>query len=305
MSVSELRQSDALPVLRDVADLRRTVADWRTQGLRVGLVPTMGALHAGHLSLVRTALERADRVIATIFVNPTQFGPGEDFSTYPRQEAEDAARLAEVGCRAVYAPDAESMYPAGFATRVTVEGVSKGLCGDHRPGHFEGVATVVTKLLLRALPDMAVFGEKDYQQLQVIRRLVTDLDIPVEIVGGATVRAEDGLALSSRNAYLTEAERTIAPALFRVLSETAATLATGAPAAPQLADARARLTAAGFAIVEYLDLRDPETLAPLPALPSTGVGRLLAAVRLGSTRLIDNVPVIRSGPGAQPTDRGV
>ncbi|MQX37708.1 pantoate--beta-alanine ligase [Roseospira navarrensis] len=284
----------ALPILRTVADLRRCVAEWRSRGLTVGLVPTMGALHDGHLSLVRAALDRADRVVATIFVNPTQFGPGEDFSTYPRQETEDTARLADVGCHAVYAPDAGSMYPEGFATRVIVDGVSRGLCGDHRPGHFEGVATVVTKLLLRALPDVAVFGEKDYQQLQVIRRLVADLDIPVDVVGGPTVRAADGLALSSRNAYLSEAERRVAPMLFRVLRETAAVLASGAPAAPMLAEARIRLTAAGFGTIEYLDLRDAETLAALDCAPDDRAGRLLAAVRLGATRLIDNVPVIRS-----------
>ncbi len=280
-----------LPVARDTGDLRRAVAAWRAAGLRVGLVPTMGALHAGHLSLVTLALARADRVVASLFVNPTQFGPAEDFAAYPRAEAEDAAKLAAVGCHLLYAPDAATMYPAGFATTVTVEGVSRGLCGDHRPGHFEGVATVVTKLLLRVLPDVAVFGEKDYQQLQVIRRLVADLDLPVTVVGGPTVREVDGLALSSRNAYLTAEERTIAPALYRVMTECGDALQQGLAAGPVLEAGIRRLVAAGFAEVEYLALRDAETLAPLDARPADRPARLLAAARVGRTRLIDNLPV--------------
>jgi len=281
-----------LPVVRDHAPLRRIVSEWRAAGLRVGLVPTMGALHAGHLSLVQLALEQSDRVVATVFVNPSQFGPGEDFASYPRREADDAARLATVGCHLLYAPNAETVYPAGFATTVVVDGVSQGLCGDHRPGHFRGVATVVTKLLLRVLPDVAVFGEKDYQQLQVIRRLTTDLDIPVEIVGGATVRDTDGLALSSRNAYLSPEDRATAPALFRVLTEVADALASGAPPARALTEGRNHLISAGFSQVEYLDLRDAETLAPLDTLPADRPARLLAAAHLGKTRLIDNVPVV-------------
>lgn len=280
-----------LPVARDTGDLRRVVAAWRAAGLRIGLVPTMGALHAGHLSLVTLALARADRVVASIFVNPTQFGPAEDFAAYPRAEAEDAARLAAAGCHLLYAPDAAAMYPAGFATTVTVEGVSRGLCGDHRPGHFEGVATVVTKLLLRVLPDVAVFGEKDYQQLQVIRRLVADLDIPVEIVGGPTVREADGLALSSRNAYLTAGERAVAPTLYRVMTACVDALDPGHAAAPVLEAGIRRLMAAGFTEVEYLALRDAETLAPLDARPADRPARLLAAARVGRTRLIDNLPV--------------
>jgi len=284
-------ESMPLPVARDVGALREMVRGWRAEGLRVALVPTMGALHAGHLSLVRLALARADRVVASIFVNPTQFGPAEDFGAYPRGEAEDAARLASVGCHLLYAPDAAAMYPPGFSTAVTVAGVSEGLCGDSRPGHFQGVATVVAKLLLQALPDLAVFGEKDFQQLQVIRRLVADLDIPVAVLGGPTVRESDGLALSSRNAYLTPAERAMAPTLFRVLTEVAAVLATGEPAGPPLAVGRARLEAAGFGPVEYLEVRDAATLAPLEAVPTGRSARLLAAARLGRTRLIDNVPV--------------
>jgi len=287
-----------VPVARDTASLRRSVADWRAAGLRVGLVPTMGALHAGHLSLVKLALDQADRVVASIFVNPTQFGPTEDFAAYPRTEAEDAAKLAAAGCHLLYAPDAATMYPAGFATAVTVEGVSRGLCGDHRPGHFQGVATVVTKLLLQALPDVAVFGEKDYQQLQVIRRLVTDLDMPVAVVGGPTVREADGLALSSRNAYLTAAERAVAPALYRVMTGIAEALTLGHSPAPLLDEGIRRLLAAGFAEVEYLELRDADTLMPLDAWSIDRPGRLLAAARLGRTRLIDNVPVpVHAGAG--------
>ncbi len=278
-----------LPTARTVAALRAVVAEWRRQGRRVALVPTMGALHAGHLSLVRLALERAERVVASVFVNPAQFGPNEDFASYPRGEADDAARLRETGAHLMFAPAVEEMYPPGFATTVSVAGVSEGLCGAHRPGHFEGVATVVTKLLLQALPDMAVFGEKDYQQLMVIRRLTRDLDIPVEIVGGATVREADGLALSSRNAYLSPEERRIAPALYRALAETAAALAAGEEAPLLLARAREAVLAAGFRDVEYLELRDAETLAPLDR--AARPARLLAAARLGRTRLIDNVPV--------------
>jgi len=287
-------KSASLPVVRDVQSLRETVAGWRAAGLRVGLVPTMGALHAGHLSLVRLALTRADRVVASVFVNPTQFGPGEDFDAYPRTEAEDAAKLAQAGCHLLYAPDAAAMYPPGFSTQVTVEGVSRGLCGASRPGHFNGVAIVVTKLLLQVLPDVAVFGEKDYQQLQVIRRLVTDLNIPVEIVGGPTQREADGLALSSRNAYLTAEERVVAPMLFQVMTEVAAVLTSGAPAESILAEARARLEVAGFAAIEYLDLRDAETLSPLETVEPGRSARLLAAARLGRTRLIDNIPVVGS-----------
>jgi len=285
-------KSKPLQVVRDHVPLRRIVSEWRAAGLRVGLVPTMGALHAGHLSLVRLALERSDRVVATVFVNPSQFGPGEDFASYPRREADDAASLAKAGCHLLYAPNVETVYPVGFATTVVVDGVSQGLCGDHRPGHFQGVATVVTKLLLRVLPDVAVFGEKDYQQLQVIRRLTTDLDIPVQIVGGATVRDTDGLALSSRNAYLSPEDRATAPALFRVLTEIAGVLASGSPPAPALTEGRNHLLSAGFSQVEYLDLRDAETLSPLDTLPADRPARLLAAVHLGKTRLIDNVPVV-------------
>lgn len=285
-------------IVRSAAALRSLLHDWRTEGARVALVPTMGALHEGHLSLVRQAQAEADRVVVSVFVNPTQFGPAEDFAAYPRREAADAAALAGVGAQAMYAPPVADMYPEGFATTVTVAGVTEGLCGGHRPGHFQGVATVVTKLLLRALADVAVFGEKDYQQLMVIRRLARDLDIPTRILGAPTVREADGLALSSRNAYLSAEDRARAPALYRVLTETATRLRSGSPGdvAEDLATGTAALLAAGFRTVDYLELRSAATLAPLTtadqvaALP-VGGARLLAAAHLGQTRLIDNIPV--------------
>lgn len=284
-----------LPVARTVSDLRGRVAAWRKDGLRVGLVPTMGALHAGHLSLVEQARRHADRVIATVFVNPKQFGPSEDFSRYPRREAEDAAMLAGAGTDLLYAPPVEVMYPGDFATTVAVGGVAEGLCGDVRPGHFSGVATVVAKLLLQALPDVACFGEKDYQQLLVIRRMVRDLDIPVAVRGAPTIREADGLAMSSRNAYLTPAERAIAPTLHRVLAGIAAGLEAGAAPASQLAgQGRAALRAAGFGEIDYVAVRDAETLAPVES--AARPARVLAAARLGKARLIDNVPVAARVP---------
>ena len=283
-----------IDIIRSVADLRARVRYWRDQGLAVGFVPTMGALHPGHLSLVARALEEADRVVASVFVNPTQFGPGEDFDRYPRQEEKDAALLAEAGCHVLFAPTVGEMYPAGFASRIQVAGVSDGLCGAARPGHFDGVATVVTKLLLQVLPDLAVFGEKDYQQLAVIRRLVRDLDIPVRVVGGPTVRESDGLALSSRNAFLDPIQRAVAPALHRAIDAVARGLEAGGEAAPLLARAVADLRGAGFAAVDYVEARDAETLAPIERLGDRPA-RVLAAVRLGSTRLIDNVAATPPG----------
>jgi len=278
-----------LPIARTVADLRAQVRAWRREGLRVGFVPTMGALHEGHLSLVRLAGTRADRVVASIFVNPTQFGPNEDFEAYPRDEARDAGLLAEAGCALLYAPAVEEMYPPGASTTVTVAGVSEPLDGLARPGHFAGVATVVTKLLNQCAPDVAVFGEKDFQQLQVIRRLVRDLDIPVEIVGGPTARAADGLALSSRNAYLTPEERPVAGRLNRVLADALTRLRAGDPVETVERDAIAELLAAGFSKVDYVEARAPETLARLGPGPASGSIRVLAAARLGRTRLIDNM----------------
>ena len=278
--------------VRTLPELRASVAAWRREGLRVGLVPTMGALHDGHLALMRHALARADRVVASIFVNPTQFGPGEDLDRYPRDEPGDLARLAGVGVRLAWLPPVEAMYPPGDRTRVTVEELGEGLEAVARPHFFRGVATVVTKLLNQVRPDLAVFGEKDYQQLLVVRRLARDLAIPTEIVAHPTVREPDGLAASSRNRYLAPAERDVAPLLHQVLTEAARTLADGRAAAEALAAGTRRLLAAGFTRVDYLELRDAEDLAPLDHVGERPA-RLLAAALLGGTRLIDNVPVRR------------
>jgi pantoate--beta-alanine ligase len=280
-----------LPIVRTVAALRAQVGAWRKAGETVGFTPTMGALHEGHLSLVRLARQRARRVVASVFVNPTQFAPGEDFEAYPRDEARDAGLLASAGCDLLFAPGVEEMYPQGFATTVTVRGVSEPLDGAARPTHFAGVATVVSKLLNQCGPDVAVFGEKDYQQLQVIRRLVRDLDLPVEIVGAPTARADDGLALSSRNAYLSAAQRAIAPALARTLAEACTQLRSGAPVAETEAWATAALAAAGFEKVDYVEVRAAEDLARLGPGPVSAEARILAAAFLGRTRLIDNMAV--------------
>ena len=280
-----------LPVVRTVAELRARVRGWRTDGERVGLVPTMGALHEGHLSLVRRAKESAPRVVASVFVNPTQFAPGEDFAAYPRDEARDAELLASVGCDLLYAPRVEVIYPDGFATTVTVSGVSGELEGAARPSHFAGVATVVAKLLIQAEADIAVFGEKDYQQLLVIRRMASDLDLPVEIVGAPTVREQDGLARSSRNAYLSEAERIVAGGLNVVIADMARALADGAEAQAAEAAARAALADIGVKDIDYVEARGAEDLRRLGPGPVQAAARVLAAVRVGRTRLIDNMPV--------------
>jgi pantoate--beta-alanine ligase len=281
----------ALPVARIVLDLRAQVAAWRREGLTVALVPTMGALHEGHLSLVRRALEEADRVVATLFVNPTQFAPGEDFQAYPQSEARDAELLASAGCHLLYAPTPAEMYPEGFATTVTVAGVSAPLEGERRPTHFAGVATVVAKLLIQAGPDAAVFGEKDWQQLQVIQRMARDLDLPVRIVGAPTVRAEDGLALSSRNAYLTAEQRPVAGVLNRVMKALAEAAAAGEPLAPAEQAAADVLLEAGFDSVDYIEVRHAETLEALRPTVGDAPARVLAAAWLGKTRLIDNMGV--------------
>jgi pantoate--beta-alanine ligase len=283
--------ASAPPIVRTVAELRAQVGAWRADGERVGFVPTMGALHEGHLSLVRLAKANAGRAVVSIFVNPTQFAPNEDFEAYPRDEARDAELLASVGCDLVYAPAAAEMYPPGFATTVTVAGVSEPLDGAARPGHFAGVATVVSKLLLQCGANVAVFGEKDYQQLQVIRRLVADLDIPVEILGGPIARARDGLALSSRNAYLTDAERPVAAELHRALAAAVEALRAGRPVAEVEAQAVARLLAAGFARVDYVEVRGAADLARLGPGPVQPPARVLGAAMLGKTRLIDNLAV--------------
>jgi pantoate--beta-alanine ligase len=269
--------------------LRARVAELRDGGGTVALVPTMGALHAGHMALVAEGRRRASHVVASIFVNPKQFGADEDLSTYPRREASDIRMLEEEGCALLWAPDVAAMYPEGHATNVSVSGVSEGLDGAARLGHFDGVATVVLKLLNQVQPDVALFGEKDFQQLAVIRRLVRDVDLPLEIVGVPTQRDADGLALSSRNAYLTDDERRAARALPRALGEAAGIIQGGGDIAAALAGAREKLARAGFDPIDYVELRDAETLEPVAALGRPA--RLLAAAKLGRTRLIDNLAV--------------
>lgn len=277
----------SVPIVRTLPGLRSVVAGWRKDKASVAVVPTMGALHEGHLSLARAALEKADRVIVTLFVNPKQFNSAADLAAYPRTEHGDAAKLGPLGAHLLYAPDAEEIYPAGFATTVSVRGVSEGLCGAHRPGHFDGVATVVAKLFLQTGADFAFFGEKDFQQLHVVRRMARDLDIPINIIGCPTVREPDGLALSSRNVHLSPEERTIAPQLAAILVATAKELSTLAEARFVLEAAKASMIAAGFREVEYLELRSEADLSPLKRADRPA--RLLAAAWLGETRLIDNV----------------
>lgn len=278
-----------LAAVRDVESLRRRIQAWRREGRSVALVPTMGALHKGHITLMERAKKMADRVVATIFVNPKQFGPKEDFGAYPRRETEDFEMLNAAGVHLLFAPDVAVMYPPGFATTVQISGISDHLDGAHRPGHFDGVATVVAKLLLQALPDIALFGEKDYQQLAVIRRLVADLNIPVDIIGIETVREADGLAMSSRNVYLTPEERAQAPALNAAITAAAKAIAQGDDIVAAMAAARTRILAAGFSKVDYVEARHAETLAPLGS--NAEPGRVLAAAQLGRARLIDNVAI--------------
>jgi pantoate--beta-alanine ligase len=277
-------------VVGAIDDLRRYVRARRAAGERIGLVPTMGALHAGHLSLVEAARRVADRVVVTIFVNPAQFGPNEDFSRYPRTLAADLEKLSRVAADLVFAPPVEEIYPAGFSTKVVMEGPALADLEDRfRPTHFSGVATVVTKLLNQAQADVAVFGEKDYQQLLVIKRLARDLDIATEILGAPTLREADGLAMSSRNVYLAGEERERARELHSALSEAARRILNGEDIDAATRDARARLAEVGFD-VDYLEARCAETLAPVSALDQ-GPIRLLAAAKLGATRLIDNIAV--------------
>jgi pantoate--beta-alanine ligase len=280
-----------LPIARTVAALRTQVAAWRAEGLKVGMVPTMGALHEGHLSLVRLAAAHADRVVTSLFVNPTQFAPHEDLDAYPRDEAGDARLLAGAGCHLLYAPTVEEVYPPGFSTQVTVSKVSEPLDGEARPHHFGGVATIVAKLLIQCAPDVAVFGEKDYQQLQVIRRLVRDLDLPVEIVGAPIVRAESGLALSSRNAYLSDIEKPIAERLNVILAAAVKALRNGVPISSVESTGLAALAATGFDRIDYFEVRDAEDLTRLATAKVTKPARILAAAVIGKTRLIDNMAV--------------
>ncbi len=280
-------ETDLIAAVRSVVELRQALAAWREAGQSVALIPTMGALHAGHLALVARGKALCGRVVASIFVNPAQFGSGEDLSRYPRDEEGDRRKLGPAGCDLAYLPAAAEMYPAGFSTTISPGPLGDMLEGRFRPGHFSGVATVVTKLLLQAAPDVACFGEKDYQQLQIIRRLVRDLDIPVRIEAVETVREADGLALSSRNAYLTPDQRRRAPMLHHALTEVVRRARKGDPAAA--AWGTHALIGAGFEKVDYCYIRDAETLEPLERLDRKA--RVLAAAWLGKTRLIDNLPL--------------
>lgn len=281
--------SSPMQVVRSVAELRAVTGGWRQAGDSVAVVPTMGALHDGHLSLVAQARDACDRVIVTLFVNPTQFDRPEDLAKYPRTENRDRAVLEPAGVDLLFMPGVDEVYPPGFATTVSVSGLTSGMCGDFRPGHFDGMATIVAKLFLMTGAHRAFFGEKDWQQLQIVRRLAADLNIPIEVTGCPTVREADGLAMSSRNARLSPPDRAAAPTLYAALTHAAQRLRGGEDPAPVLEAARAEILAGGFARVEYLDLRHPQTLTPLDRFD--GPARLLAAAWLGPVRLIDNVAV--------------
>jgi len=281
--------SKGLVVVRTVKDLRKRLVRWRKTGRRLALVPTMGALHEGHLSLVDHAHEVADRVIVTIFVNPTQFGPNEDLDRYPRDEAADLVMLRKRKAHLVFAPSVEEMYPDRFSTKVSVTGLDQCLCGASRPGHFDGVATVVSKLLNQARADIAVFGQKDYQQLLIIRRMARDLDIETRIDGAPTVREDDGLALSSRNKYLNAKQRQLAPQLHAAITSVAKKIEDGASAPASAGSAAQALEKSGFK-VDYLEVRDADTLEPIAGkLKKNTNARVFVAAYLGKTRLIDNV----------------
>jgi pantoate--beta-alanine ligase len=290
--VSHPAPHPALKIVRTVADLRAQVRAWKAAGERVALIPTMGALHEGHLSLIKLGQVHAQRTVASIFVNPRQFAPHEDFDSYPRGEARDVELLAEVGCDLLFAPNVAEMYAPGFSTAIEVSGVSEPLEGAARPQFFGGVATVVTKLLIQAQAEVALFGEKDYQQLQVIKRVVRDLDLPVEIIGAPTARAPDGLALSSRNAYLGAEERAAAVALPTALKAAAQAVAAGGRVDEAEAAGKAALTAAGFGKIDYFDVREAGDLSRLgPGPIGAADARVLVAAWLGKTRLIDNMAV--------------
>ena len=278
-----------MQTIRQLSELRATLRAMRAGGGRVALVPTMGALHAGHMALVSQAATLAEHVVVSIFVNPTQFGPNEDLSSYPRQEAADSALLETAGVSVLWLPPVSEIYPAGFATTVSVAGLGDGLCGAARSGHFDGVATVVAKLLGQVRPDVAIFGEKDWQQLAIIRRMALDLNLDVEIVGAPIVRDADGLALSSRNAYLSADQRGIALALSAALKRAASEIEGNQSVSSALDDAKSTILAAGFNSVDYVALVDADTLQPLENLDRRA--RILGAARLGSTRLIDNFAV--------------
>ncbi len=278
-----------MQIIKEMSDLDVALSQWAADGESLALVPTMGALHAGHLALIAEARGRADRVAATIFVNPLQFNDAADLKHYPRTEEADATKLEKAGCDLVWLPSPSDLYPKGFATTVSVKGISDRWEGEHRPGHFDGVATVVAKLLMATFPDVALFGEKDWQQLAVIRRMVADLGLPTEIVGVPTVREADGLALSSRNVHLSNDERTRAAALPKVLTDAAESIRAGSAIEDVLSDGQAQLAEAGFSRIDYLALVDSETLEPVER--PGGEMRLLTAAVIGTTRLIDNIAV--------------
>lgn len=283
-------RGQTVPVASTRAELRSAVDAWRRAGLKVALVPTMGALHAGHLALARAARDTADRTVVSIFVNPAQFAPHEDFARYPRNLEQDRLILERAGTAdLIYAPQPPEIYPEGFASRVVMDGPAQSLESDFRPHFFSGVATVVAKLFLQCRPDFAMFGEKDYQQLLVVQHLSRDLDIGVEVIGVPTVREDDGLALSSRNAYLTQTQRTVAAALNGALDVVASRVKAGIPIPQAEAQGAAELIGAGFDRVDYVAVRDARTLAQLRQL--SGLARVLAAARIGSVRLIDNKAV--------------
>jgi pantoate--beta-alanine ligase len=276
-----------MEIISDPAQMRQTARDWRSQGKRIALVPTMGYFHEGHLSLMRYGREAADKLVVSLFVNPAQFGPNEDLARYSRDLERDSSMAREVGVDILYTPPAEVMYPQGYQTYVAVEELSKPLCGKSRPGHFKGVATVVLKLLNQVQPDIAVFGEKDYQQLQVIRRLVADLDVPVEIVGRPIVREADGLAMSSRNTYLSPEERAAALCLFRAIRAARELVVSGAKSRESVMEAvKGIIAATPHTDIDYIALVDPVTLQEIDTIDNEA--RLALAVRVGKTRLIDN-----------------
>ena len=279
-----------MQTIHDRAALTAHLGSFRAAGETIALVPTMGALHAGHMALVAEAKKRATRVAVSIFVNPKQFGPNEDFEAYPRRAEADSAKLLTAGVDVLWMPSVDEMYPTGFATNIRVAGLPDRLCGGARPGHFDGVATVVAKLFNQVRPDIAIFGEKDWQQLAIIRRMAADLDMGIDVVGFPTQREDDGLALSSRNAYLTAEERAAAVSLPRALGHAARTIEDGDDIAKTLSSIAPALLKAGFSSVDYVELVDAETLVPLEKLNRPG--RLLAAARIGKARLIDNLPVL-------------
>jgi pantoate--beta-alanine ligase len=275
-----------LQIVQHLPQLRERIRTLRQKGGSIALVPTMGALHAGHLELVTEAKRKADHAIVSIFVNPRQFGPNEDFDAYPRPADEDVKLLQSVNCDLLWMPGVPEVYPDGYATNVSVAGLGKGLCGAARPGHFDGVATIVAKLFNQVRPDMALFGEKDWQQLAIIRRMATDLDLGVTVIGVPTVREEDGLAMSSRNRYLTKKERKAATALPKAMADAVAALEVGAPVSGTLAVVREKLSGAGFSDPDYVTLAAADDLKPLKKLDRPA--RLFVAARLGKARLIDN-----------------